>query len=72
MSLQYEKEETVKNVLGYRFVVPNDTFSVARKENQCFCVNKSRSLDGGFGCLKDGLVDLTTCTAYCMIQEYKV
>ncbi|KAJ8959299.1 hypothetical protein NQ318_021985 [Aromia moschata] len=61
MALQYEQEETVKGISGYKFVAANDSFN-ATKDNYCFCVNKTRTLEGGFGCLKDGLVDLTTCT----------
>nr|AUF73092.1 sensory neuron membrane protein [Anoplophora chinensis] len=62
MSLRFEKEKKVKGVLGYKFVAANDSFSVANDDNSCYCVNKSKTLEGEFGCLRDGLGDLTTCT----------
>lgn len=62
MSLRYEEEKTVKGILGYKFVAANNSFDAAKEENTCFCVNKSITLQGDFGCLKNGLGDLTTCT----------
>nr|UTN00851.1 sensory neurons membrane protein [Semanotus bifasciatus] len=70
MGLEYEREETVKGIPGYRFIARNDSFEASKEENYCFCINKSRTLDGGFGCLKDGLVDLTTCTGAPVLMSF--
>nr|QUP79610.1 sensory neuron membrane protein 2 [Monochamus saltuarius] len=62
MALRFEEEKKVKGILGYKFVAANDSFSVVKEDNSCYCVNKSKTLQGEFGCLKNGLGDLTTCT----------
>ncbi|XP_063920223.1 sensory neuron membrane protein 2-like [Zophobas morio] len=63
LKMAYQKIETVKEIQGYKYVVTNDSFNAPQEnqENYCFCVNRSRTLHGDFGCLKDGLLDLTTC-----------
>ncbi|KAJ8922400.1 hypothetical protein NQ315_004345 [Exocentrus adspersus] len=62
MAIRFEKEQTVKGILGYRFVAGNDSFDVSKEENHCFCVNNTKTLQGEPGCPKNGVIDMTTCT----------
>nr|CAH7747142.1 unnamed protein product [Callosobruchus chinensis] len=62
MTLGYQQPEIVKGVVGFRFVVRNDTFDYAKEENQCFCTNMTKNASPDTGCMKNGLCDLSTCT----------
>lgn len=63
MTLQYSGTETVKGIEGYKYSAANDSFLSPKGngENSCYCVNRSRTLTGDFGCLRDGLLDMTNC-----------
>ncbi|CAH1119703.1 unnamed protein product [Phaedon cochleariae] len=63
MSLTYQMDETVKGLVGYKFTAKNDSFSSKNKNNSCYCTNKSKLLHDEMGCVKDGITDLSTCTA---------
>ncbi|VEN39165.1 unnamed protein product [Callosobruchus maculatus] len=65
MTLAYQRPEVVKGVTGFRFVVKNDTFDYSEEENQCFCTNQTKDASPLTGCMKNGLCDLSTCTAGC-------
>nr|CAI5832878.1 unnamed protein product [Callosobruchus analis] len=65
MTLEYQQPEIVKGVTGFRFVVRNDTFDYSKKENECFCTNMTKNASPATGCMKNGLCDLSTCTAGC-------
>nr|XP_023025981.1 sensory neuron membrane protein 2 [Leptinotarsa decemlineata] len=70
IGLEYSEDETFKDLLGYKFVAKNDTFSSKKEDNSCYCTNKTRSLDGEFACLKDGLTDLTTCRGASVLVSF--
>ncbi|XP_044258619.1 sensory neuron membrane protein 2-like [Tribolium madens] len=63
LKMAYQSTETVKGIQGYKYVVTNDSFNAPREntDNYCYCVNRSRTLEGDFGCLQDGLLDMTNC-----------
>ncbi|XP_050517986.1 sensory neuron membrane protein 1-like [Diabrotica virgifera virgifera] len=63
VALTYDSDEVVKGLKGLKFVAKNDTFSSTKKENLCFCLNKTKTFDGNqTECAKDGITDLTSCT----------
>lgn len=61
MKLEYGGEETVKGILGYKFLGSNGTFNYSIMENNCFCIATNK-LGKGQQCLKNGIMDLKTCT----------
>nr|ALR72545.1 sensory neuron membrane protein SNMP3 [Colaphellus bowringi] len=68
--LEYSAEETVKDIVGYKFSAMNDSFSSTKKENFCYCTNTTRTLDGEYGCLKDGVTDLKTCIGSSILVSF--
>ncbi|KAK9871468.1 hypothetical protein WA026_012842 [Henosepilachna vigintioctopunctata] len=72
MTLSYNSTEKVKGIPGYKFTAMNDSFETVDKkaENLCYCVNRSRTLDGSFSCLRNGLLDLTTCIGTQVILSF--
>ncbi|RZC33920.1 sensory neuron membrane protein 2-like, partial [Asbolus verrucosus] len=63
LRMEYQGIDTVKGIEGYKYVVTNDSFNAPMEDsdNYCFCVNRSRTLSGEFGCLSDGILDMTNC-----------
>lgn len=61
MKLDYKEEETVKGIMGFRFVSSNSTFNYSINENKCFCAVSNQSSENDM-CLKNGVMDLAPCT----------
>lgn len=59
----FSRTEKIFGIKGYRYVALESSFSSPENvpENQCYCINKTQNFDGNFGCLYDGVLDLTTC-----------
>ncbi|XP_045463768.1 sensory neuron membrane protein 2-like [Harmonia axyridis] len=63
MTLSFNTTEKVKEINGYKFTLLNNSLDSPKhnSENFCYCINRTRTMDGKHGCLKDGLLDLTNC-----------
>lgn len=61
MKLEYVDDETVKSILGYRFVLSNGTFDYSIPKNKCFCSSAKKAFKNDT-CLKNGIMDLAPCT----------
>ncbi|XP_044745604.1 sensory neuron membrane protein 2-like [Coccinella septempunctata] len=63
MTLSFNKTERVKGIQGYKFTLMNNSMDSSKRNegNFCYCINRTRTLNGEFGCLKDGVLDLTNC-----------
>ncbi|CAH1366562.1 sensory neuron membrane protein 2-like isoform X2 [Tenebrio molitor] len=63
LKMAYQSTEIVKGIEGYKYVMTNDSFNAPQdnSENYCYCVNRSRTLNGDYGCLSDGVLDMTNC-----------
>ncbi|EPB72523.1 CD36 family protein [Ancylostoma ceylanicum] len=65
--LQFEKEVTVKDIQGYRFVMPADQFDYSLTDNCGFCNPNTLSKYGAYDrpvnstCLPSGLLDISGC-----------
>lgn len=57
--MDFKEIRSVKDIETYKFSALNTSFS-AIPENECFCINKTKLLDGQYGCV-DGLLDLSAC-----------
>ncbi|XP_060519996.1 sensory neuron membrane protein 2-like [Cylas formicarius] len=63
ISMTFKSEEVVDDVAAYKFAAMGTTFSYSKDGGgDCFCINRTMNLDGTYGCLFDGVGDLTTCT----------
>lgn len=60
MKLEYKEEETVKDILGFRFATSNSTFNYSINENKCFFTVSNQSSENEM-CLKNGIMDLAPC-----------
>lgn len=62
--MDFKESVLVKDIEAFRFSALNTTFSSSVKNNECFCINRTRLLHGDYGCT-EGLLDLTTCAGKC-------
>lgn len=61
--MEFKGDETVAGIDGYMFQMESDTFSSAagNSDNKCFCIDKTKDIDGMEGCLGDGLLNVLNC-----------
>jgi hypothetical protein len=72
--MAYQSTEIVKGIEGYKYVMTNDSFNAPQdnSENYCYCVNRSRTLNGDYGCLSDGVLDMTNCVGKTKLYIYYI
>ncbi|XP_066152084.1 sensory neuron membrane protein 2-like [Euwallacea fornicatus] len=63
IKFEFGKMELVGLIKGYTYFASKSSFNNSKNvlENHCYCTNKTQNLDGNFGCLYDGVTDITTC-----------
>jgi hypothetical protein len=64
IEIQFLKEEFYKGVKGYTFATNNLTLraSTTVKEEDCFCTEQTKGVNGEDTCFLDGVIDMQPCT----------
>lgn len=61
MQTTYKREITYKDVPGYEYGIVENALKSDSPAESCYCVNKTRDVNGNPSCYLDGVMDLHPC-----------
>lgn len=61
METPYRSDITYKDIPGYDYGIVEDALKSNSPEESCFCVNKTKDINGNPSCYLDGVMDLYPC-----------
>ncbi|XP_068912598.1 sensory neuron membrane protein 2-like [Tenebrio molitor] len=72
IEIQFLKEEFYKGVKGYTFATNNLTLraSTTLKEEDCFCTEQTKGVNGEDTCFLDGVIDMQPCTGVPVLLSF--
>lgn len=70
VKLTYKEDVEFQGIAGRRYVTTKELFSSVEnvKENYCYCPQSVAGLTTRGGCLKDGLLELSSCQGGCPLE----
>lgn len=70
--IDYKKEGSYKEIDGYLFGTSETTLKSDNPEEDCYCTNKTKGLDGKPSCFLDGVVDMNTCIGLELFNAFQI